>query len=78
MLVVASRKLDKKQRIYHRCGCLYARRIKAQNRIEMSDELAKKREYHECKYCSGLRGDVRIHKNAFVSWSRKKECKLCL
>lgn len=75
MLVVASRKIDKKQRIYHRCSCIYARRIKTANRMEMSTEQAAKRHYRECKYCSGLQGDVRVHNNAFITWSRKKDMK---
>lgn len=72
MLVVASKKIDKKQRIYHRCGCIYAHRIKPDNRLEMSSEQAEKRHYHECKYCSGLRGDANVHRAAFATWSRKK------
>lgn len=47
MLVAASSGVDKRQRIYHRCGCMYARRIKADNRLEMSIDLAKKRHYKD-------------------------------
>ncbi len=72
MLVVASRKVDKKQRIYHRCGCIYARRIKSYNRKELSIEAAERKHYHSCKYCAGLRGDVNVHKTAFADLSKKK------
>lgn len=72
MLVVASKKIDKTHRIYHRCGCIYARRIKTSNRMEMSTEQEQKRNYKECKYCSGLQGDIRIHNIAFATWSSKK------
>lgn len=72
MLVVASRKIDKKHRIYHRCGCIYARRIKPDNRKEMSSEVAERKHYHACKYCAGLRGDVNVHKTAFDTWTKKK------
>jgi len=72
MLVVASRKIDKKHRIYHRCGCMYARRIKTDNRKEMSSEVVERKHYHTCKYCSGLQGDVNVHKEAFDTWMRKK------
>lgn len=75
VLVVASSELNKKQRIYHRCGCMYARRIKMDNRMEMSTEQAQKRHYKECKYCSGLRGDVNVHKKAFATWEEKKKLK---
>ena len=76
MLVVASRKNDKKHRIYHRCGCMYARRIKSDNRREMSHESAIRRRYQACKYCSGLQGDVNVHKKAFATWSLKKKMEL--
>lgn len=72
MLVVASRKCDKKNKIYHRCGCMYARRIKTDNRKEMDIEAAERKRYHACKYCSGLRGDVNVHKAAFATWTRKR------
>ena len=72
MLVVASSKCDKKNKIYHRCGCIYARRIKPDNRKEMSVEVAERKHYHACKYCAGLRGDVKVHKGAFATWSRKR------
>ena len=75
MLVVASNKVNKKQRIYHRCSCIYAKRIKWDNLMEMSDKKAKKRQYHECSYCAGLQGDVNIHKNIFKTWERKKNMK---
>ncbi len=72
MLVVASRKCDKKNKIYHRCGCIYARRIKPDNRKEMAVEVAERKHYHACKYCAGLRGDVNVHKGTFATWSRKR------
>ena len=72
MLVVASRKIDKKHRIYHRYGCIYARRIKLSNRKEMSIEVAERKHYHACKYCAGLRGDVNVHKATFDDLSKKK------
>lgn len=72
MLVVASRKCDKKNKIYHRYGCVYARRIKLDNRKEMSVEVAERKHYRACKYCAGLRGDVNVHKTAFATWSKKR------
>ncbi len=46
MLVVASRKCDKKNKIYHRRGCIYARRIRPDNRKEMSVEVAERKHYY--------------------------------
>lgn len=73
MLVVASSEVNKKQRVYHRCGCMYDRRIKPDNRLELSEEKALRKHYKKCKYCSGMQGDVNIHKKAFVTWEHKKD-----
>ena len=62
MLVVISSEAPKKRKIYHKMGCIYAERIKFQNRLEIKVEQAEKEGYCECKYCAGLRGDVRTHK----------------
>lgn len=71
MLVVTSRKTNKKHRIYHRCGCIHAQRIKLENREEMSCEIAEQNHYYACKYCSGLRGDVKVHKAVFERRTKK-------
>lgn len=39
----------------------------------MSSKQAEKRHYKECKYCSGLKGDVRVHKKTIKFWSREKD-----
>ena len=75
MLVVVSTKKRKSERIYHQLGCMYAKRIKGENRLEMKEEKAEKRHYHKCKYCSGLRGDVRMHKKAITKWEEKNDMK---
>ena len=48
MLVVASSEVNKKQRVYHRCGCMYARRIKPDNRLELSEEKALRKDRARC------------------------------
>ena len=73
MLVVISSEAPKKRKIYHKMGCIYAERIKFQNRLEIKVEQAEKEGYCECKYCAGLRGDVRTHKAQILSWTHKKE-----
>lgn len=75
MLVVASSKVSEKKRVYHKLGCVYAKRIKQDNRLEISNYQAEERCYHECKHCSGLRGDVRTHKKNFHAWTRKYNMK---
>ena len=71
MLVVVSKRIHRNRRIYHRPECIYAKRIKGKYRKELSIDAAEKRHYHECKYCSGLRGDARAHKEAFDIWAAK-------
>jgi hypothetical protein len=42
MLVVISSEAPKKRKIYHKMGCIYAERIKFQNRLEIKVEQAEK------------------------------------
>ena len=77
MLLVASKAIKKKKRIYHRYDCIYARRIKPENRIEVRKEKMGKRRYHVCKYCAGLQGDVNVHKKAFATLSKKRNMEFC-
>lgn len=72
MFVVASLKNNKKHKIYHRFGCIYAQRIMPNNRKEMSIKGARRKSYHACQYCAGLRGDVNVHKKAFETWAVKR------
>ncbi len=44
-----------------------------QNLLEIKVEQAEKEGYCECKYCAGLRGDVRTRKAQMLSWTHKKE-----
>lgn len=71
MLMVASRAIEKKQRIYHRCGCMYAQRIKPEHRKELDSKKVLMLHYRECKYCGGLAGDVRAHRKTIDTWTQK-------
>lgn len=46
---------------YHISGCPYAKRIRPANLMTVSKKKAVKRKYCACKYCSGLRGYVRVN-----------------
>ena len=72
MLVIASTENSKKNKIYHRHGCIYAKRIKTEHRMEMEATPTVRHFYRECKYCGGLSGDVRVHKARFNDLSAKK------
>ena len=78
MLVVISTRGTKKDkyRVYHRMGCMYAKRIKGSNRFELNEHIAEKKHMKECKYCAGLRGDVRSRKSTIQKWEEKYQIKL--
>ena len=59
--VIVSMETPKCRKVYHRLGCIYAERIKPQNRMIISKKQAQKYRYHSCKYCSGLRGEVKTN-----------------
>lgn len=72
MLVVASTENSKKNRIYHRYGCIYANRIKPNHRMEMEATPIVRHRYRKCKYCGGLYGDVRVHMSRLEDLSTRK------
>lgn len=75
MLVIGSSATPKRERVYHRLGCIYAKRIKTENRIEMSVKQAENRHFCECSYCAGLKGDIRVSKKSFTQWENKHSVK---
>lgn len=75
MQVVASSGTGKKK-IYHKVNCIYAKRIKFENRMDMNPTTAKNRHFCECKYCGGLKGDVRTSKKQIQSWEERSKITL--
>ena len=75
MQVVASSETGKHKRIYHKVNCMYAKRIKFENRIDMKPTTAGSRHFCECKYCGGLKGDVRTSKKWIQSWEDRNKIK---
>lgn len=71
MLVIGSSETPKRKRVYHKWSCMYAQRIKPNNRIKMIVSEAEKRHFCECKFCGGFKGEIRIHKNNISLWKRK-------
>jgi hypothetical protein len=51
--VVVSRENKK---VFHENYCPYARKIKLENRLFISDFEAERRGYHECKFCRSVKG----------------------
>lgn len=70
MDVIVSMMSSKHRKIYHRPNCIYVKKMKPQNRMILSQNQAAKRNYHWCKYCSGLRGEVRTNK-LISEWEKK-------
>ena len=73
MVVFVSTKKPEKSRIYHKAGCMYARRIKEDNKMKLSVDKAESRHYCECSYCGGLKGDFRVTKNMIRHWEKTGE-----
>lgn len=63
MVVCVSTGTPEKGRVYHKVGCIYARRIKGDNKLKLTADKAEGRHYCECSYCGGLKGDFRVTKN---------------
>lgn len=74
-VVIVSMKSDK-NKVYHKPGCIYANRIKTENKQILSKKKAIAYHYHECKYCAGLKGDTRVHKEDFIHWENKYDVKI--
>jgi len=49
--------------------------MKSENRRIISTKKEQALHYHECKCCSGLKGDVKIHKKDIVERERKAKNK---
>lgn len=61
-----------KRIVYHRANCIYAKRMKPKNKMTVPMRmLLSSGKYCACKYCSSLRGDVRLHRNDFDDWTRR-------
>lgn len=71
MDVVISKAKKNGIKIYHRQNCLYAKRIKPENKRTVTLDYAERKGYCGCKYCSKLRGDIRVQKKAIEAWENK-------
>lgn len=71
MLVVGSIATPKSERVYHKQGCIYEKRIQYKNRMVMSLGQAEENNYCECSYCSGLKGEVRVSQRQMKKWESK-------
>ena len=70
MDVVISMEFPKGRKVYHRSGCIYAKRILPKNKMIVTKAPAKAYKYHSCKYCSGLLGEIRT--NTQISMWKEK------
>ncbi|MCR5702439.1 MAG: hypothetical protein K6G76_09870 [Lachnospiraceae bacterium] len=68
MNVCVSANVSEKKRVYHKQGCIYERRIKYQNKMQVTEEIAIKNRYRECKYCAGLKGELRAYAHQIDKW----------
>lgn len=66
---------NKNNRVYHKPGCMYAKRIKSDNLNYLSISEAEELNYRECKCCSGFDGDIRVHKEEIEKWENDRKIK---
>lgn len=64
-----------KMKICHKEGCMYLDRIKPGHILTITPAQAEQLHYYECRYCGGLIGDVRVHKQDFEK--RRMEDGVC-
>ena len=75
MDVEVSMAVPREKRIYHLQGCIYAKKIRPENRMTISKMKAEKKHYHCCKYCGGLRGEIRANKQ-IQRWQKKEHIQI--
>ena len=69
MDVVVSMMPSKRRKVYHRPNCVYVEKMKPGNRMMISEKLAISKRFCRCKYCGGLRGEVRT-KEMIETWEK--------
>lgn len=71
MIYIASKAQYKdKRRVFHRQGCPYEKRIRQENKTTLRISQAENMGYHQCAYCSGLKGDVSVNTAKLDAWKR--------
>lgn len=80
MDVIVSMAITNGRMLYHKPGCMYVKKMKKQNRMSLSYIEAKNRNYHSCKYCRGLQGEIRCKRpnweqqyNINVDYAKKQK-----
>ncbi len=71
MLVAMSMNSSKNRKVYHKLSCMYAKRIKKDNCMVLGPEHAERLGYCECKFCAGLRGEIKTGKQKMKSYEKK-------
>ena len=62
MIVYISLNADKNNKVYHKQGCFYEKRMKPKYRLGIDKVRARRQHFRECKYCAGLQGEVNIRR----------------
>ena len=70
--VIVSKNKPKMRAVYHKQGCIYERRIAASNKMYISEERAEYYGYCECKYCNGLKGEIRTNERFYYLLNKYK------
>lgn len=76
MNVFISKATSNKNKIYHKDGCIYARKLKIANFAWLSKDEAIDRNYCECVYCGGLKGDFKVQEKTVNNWEKNNNIKV--
>lgn len=76
MVLVATRNHKKNHIVYHKPGCIYERRIHPDNSWHVNPNHVHGEKFHECKYCAGLKGDIKIYKKQIAHSEKNKNIKI--
>lgn len=70
MEVIVSMISSNRKKVYHKPDCIYVKKMKPRNRMVLTESQARSHHFHSCKYCGGLKGEVRVY-NPFPDWEKQ-------
>lgn len=75
MILIGSNVAPKRKTIFHKSKCFYVDRISESHCRILDNDYVRRHHYHECKYCSGFAGDMRIYKKYMNEKTSKENMK---
>lgn len=74
--VIVSKNIKPNQKkVYHTKKCIHTKRIKEDNKLELTLTQAKKKGYKECQCCHGMSGLILENKTNIKNWKKNNDIK---